>query len=83
VFEDVLVKKHKSFIKDDIGRGLGVLLGRGLLTSDGDTWKKSRRVVLPHLQARAAERYLEAFHEEAERTLDGWATGETFICTRR
>jgi hypothetical protein len=24
------------------------------------------------------ERYLESFHEEAERTLDGWATGETF-----
>jgi cytochrome P450 len=78
VFEDVLVKKHKSFIKDDISRGLGVLLGQGLLTSDGDTWRKSRRVILPHLQARATERYLEAFREEAERTLDGWAPGETF-----
>jgi cytochrome P450 len=78
VFEDVLVKKHKSFIKDDIGRGLGVLLGRGLLTSDGETWKKSRRVILPHLQAQSIERYLEAFRSEAERTLDGWAPGETF-----
>lgn len=73
VFEDVLVKKHKSFVKDDIARGLSVLLGRGLLTSEGDTWKKSRRVILPHLQAQTIERYLAAFRLEAERTLDGWA----------
>lgn len=78
VFEDVLVKKHRSFIKDDIVRGLSVLLGRGLLTSEGETWKKSRRVILPHLQAQSIERYLDAFRSEAERTLDGWATGEPF-----
>jgi cytochrome P450 len=78
VFEDVLIKKHKSFTKDDITRGLGVLLGRGLLTSEGDTWKRSRRVILPHLQARTIERYLETFRREADRTLSRWVPGETF-----
>src|SRR4051812_26883796 len=50
VFEDVLVKKHKAFAKDDITRGLSQLLGSGLLTSEGEQWKNSRRVILPHLQ---------------------------------
>lgn len=78
VFEDVLVKKHKAFMKDDITRGLGVLLGRGLLTSEGDTWKNSRRVILPHLQAGNIERYLEAFRSETEHTLGAWLAGQPF-----
>lgn len=77
VFEDVLVKKHKTFIKDDITRGLSHLLGNGLLTSEGDTWKRSRRVIVPHLQPRAIEHYLEIFQDEAERTVAGWAPGST------
>jgi cytochrome P450 len=78
VFEDVLIKKHRAFIKDDITRGLDKLLGRGLLTSDGKIWQDSRRVMLPHFQAQSIERYLEAFHSEADRTLSGWTPGQTF-----
>jgi cytochrome P450 len=77
VFEDVLVKQHKSFVKDDITRGLGRLLGNGLLISEGDTWKKSRRIIVPHLQPRAIERHLEIFREEAERTIAAWPSGGT------
>lgn len=77
VFEDVLVKKHKAFIKDDITRGLSQLLGNGLLTSEGDTWKKSRRVIVPHLQPRAIEQYLEIFRDEAERSVAAWSPGST------
>lgn len=78
VFEDVLIKQHKLFVKDDITRGMGQLLGNGLLTSEGDTWKNSRRVILPHLQARAIERYLALFRQETERALSAWVPGETF-----
>ncbi len=76
VFEDVLIKKHKLFIKDDITRGLGQLLGTGLLTSEGDTWKNSRRVIVPHLQAGAIERYLAIFRQETDRMLSAWVPGK-------
>ena len=75
VFEDVLVRKHKSFGKDNLTRGLSVLLGNGLLTSSGEAWRTSRRVIVPHLQPRSIERYLDIFREEAERTVSGWASG--------
>src|SRR6187431_3166924 len=47
VFEEIFVKKHKSFRKDELTRGLSLLLGQGLLTSDGEPWKKNRRLLQP------------------------------------
>ena len=83
VFEDVLVKKSKAFIKDDITRGLSRLLGNGLLTSEGETWKRSRRIIMPHLQARSIERYLAIFREEAEREMSAWPSGSTIDLHRQ
>lgn len=77
VFEDVLVRQHKRFIKDEITRGLSKLLGQGLLTSHGEPWQQNRRLLQPHFQPQQLDRYLPVFREEAERELDGWPSEGT------
>jgi cytochrome P450 len=75
VFEEVLVRQHKLFRKDAITRSLSSLLGNGLLTSDGEEWRKNRRIVSPHFRATEIGAYLGTFREEAERELSSWPAG--------
>jgi cytochrome P450 len=75
LFEEVLVRQHKHFIKDAVTRGLSGLLGNGLLTSEGEEWRKNRRIVSPHFRATDIGAYLAVFHEEAERELQRWPAG--------
>ncbi|HKO49346.1 MAG TPA: cytochrome P450 [Polyangiaceae bacterium] len=77
LFEDVLIREHKRFIKDEITRGLSKLVGQGLLTSDREPWKKHRRILAPHFQAAEIATYLAVFREEAERELERWTPGST------
>ncbi|HEY8944891.1 MAG TPA: cytochrome P450 [Polyangiaceae bacterium] len=72
VFEDVLVRQHKLFSKDRITQKLSILLGQGLLTSEGPAWRKHRRLIQPHLQPAELARYLPVFRDEAERLLETW-----------
>jgi cytochrome P450 len=78
LFEEVLVRRHKLFIKDELTRGLSRLLGQGLLTSDGEPWRKHRRILGHHFHAAEIAQYLPVFREEAERELARWAPGCVF-----
>src|SRR5580693_3266810 len=45
--EYVLVANHQSFSKSMDYRALSRVLGQGLLTSEGEFWKRQRRLVQP------------------------------------
>lgn len=50
--EQVLVKQRESTIKDTITRELSAVLGQGLVTSDGEHWRKQRKQIAPSFQPR-------------------------------
>jgi cytochrome P450 len=73
---DVLVKHHGSFVKDSVTRGLGALLGRGLLVSDGDPWRTRRKAMQPHFQPAELDGLFPVFAEEAARETATWRSGQ-------
>jgi cytochrome P450 len=43
----VLVDNHKNYIKDKVTRKLQLALGKGLLTNEGESWKRQRQLAQP------------------------------------
>src|SRR5438045_7605917 len=63
-------KTHSAF------RALARFLGDGLLTSDGDTWKRQRRMVQPAFNRARLVEYAAVMSEEAARTAGRLRDGE-------
>jgi cytochrome P450 len=57
-------------------------LGHGLLTTDGDTWRRQRRMVQPAFSNKRLAGYGRAMTEEATRLADGWRDGMTYDMSR-
>jgi cytochrome P450 len=52
-------------------------VGNGLLTSDGEFWRRQRRLVQPAFHSRRIEGYGQVMADYARRAVDSWADGET------
>ena len=46
---EVLLDREGVFIKDVVTRNLAEVLGNGLLTSEGDLWRRQRKLIAPSL----------------------------------
>ncbi|HVZ34045.1 MAG TPA: cytochrome P450, partial [Polyangiaceae bacterium] len=77
LIEELLVGNHKSSIKDVPTRELKVLVGQGLLTSEGELWKRQRKLAAPPFQPRRITGYERAMVGCAERAFSAYADGET------
>src|SRR5712664_2906745 len=75
--EQVLLDKTGNFIKGITSRANPELFGNGLLTSDGDFWRRQRRLSNPAFHRESILRYSEISMEEAAHMLEGWRAGET------
>ncbi len=76
--EYVLVKNNRNFIKDRAERSGLRFLGQGLLTSEGDYWRRQRRLAQPAFHRQRISAYGRTMVESAERMLDlSWRDGET------
>jgi cytochrome P450 len=75
---EVLVTKARSFEKSP---GLRVILhdlaGHGLFTSEGELWKRQRKLMAPIFTPGALAQYAEAMRATAARAADGFAPGQT------
>jgi cytochrome P450 len=77
LIEHVLVRDHRSYVKDYTTRLLAQFLGTGLLTSEGELWRRQRRLAQPAFHHRRIESYAKAMVGEAVRELATWGeTGE-------
>lgn len=52
VIEALLVGEASKLVKDEFTRHLSHIVGRGLLTSEGELWKRQRKLLAPSFQPR-------------------------------
>jgi cytochrome P450 len=68
----ILVTNHRNYTK---GIGLDrvrILLGDGIMTSEGDLWRRQRRMIQPFFHRRVIESFADTIETEVERRLQAW-----------
>jgi cytochrome P450 len=74
--EQVLLGKTGNFVKGMTSRANPELFGNGLLTSEGDFWRRQRRLSNPAFHRESLARYAEITVEEAAKLTQWWKDGE-------
>lgn len=69
----VLHENHRNYKRGPDYRKLRRLLGNGLVTNDGESWLKQRRLMQPAFHRRRIAGFGETMIAETEKMLDGWA----------
>lgn len=76
--ERVLVTDNQHYVKGRVfQRSAQPLLGRGLLASGGDVWRRQRHRIEPAFHPDRLEQYTTIMVERTAETIDGWRDGET------
>ncbi|MFB6159939.1 MAG: cytochrome P450 [Haloferacaceae archaeon] len=75
---EVLVDDDRLYTKPDFqDDALGDLLGDGLLLSEGETWRRQRRLANPAFDVRRVSNMAGTMGDYTEALLAGWTDGET------
>ncbi|MEM9806405.1 MAG: cytochrome P450, partial [Cyanobacteria bacterium P01_D01_bin.56] len=74
--EEVFVTQRDHFIKDQALSILRLILGKGLLTSEGDFWQRQRRLMQPAFHRERIATYGEIMVEYTHRLLGTWQSGD-------
>lgn len=74
--EEVLNSKSSYFIKGRSLRSNRMLLGEGLLTSEGDFWKRQRHLAQPAFDHQQIATYGQIMVDRTNQMLATWQTGE-------
>jgi cytochrome P450 len=74
--EYVLKTHADNFMKDELTRWLIPLVGQGLLTSEGDYWRRQRRLAQPAFQRAQIEQYATVMVEHTVSMLSTWHDGQ-------
>jgi len=77
LIEEVLRKYQANLIKEISYRALRDVLGNGLLLSEGDVWKRHRRLVQPAFHQHRIVNYGQIVTECARKAAASWQDGES------
>lgn len=73
----VLLEKHRNFVKRTPGYTvLSRLLGQGLVTAEGDDWKRKRRIANPAFHRRCLDGFVATMNDATAGYVDGLATAD-------
>ena len=74
--EYVLIRNRANFIKGRVLRSNHLLLGNGLFTSEGDFWRRQRRLMQPVFHREQIAAYAKIITTCAGRMVSNWQDGE-------
>lgn len=75
---EILVEKADKFQKAQMLRdAIGSVVGNGLLTSEGDFWKRQRKLAQPAFHFQRIEAYGQVMADETLEVINAWREGET------
>jgi cytochrome P450 len=77
LIEEILVKQASRFRKDRITRRLSGAIGEGLLVSEGDLWRRQRRLMQPAFHQGELRSYSGVMTSLAREAISSWRSGET------
>ncbi len=75
--EEILKRSADDLRKDNFTRALSVVVGQGLLTSEGDFWRSQRKLAQPAFHHHRVRAYGDVMVRHAERLVARWRHGET------
>ena len=75
--EEVLVAQHRNFVKSVAQRKIRSVVGNGLVLSEGEFWRRQRRLAQPAFHRERVAAYGGVMVAYAERMLNAWQDGET------
>lgn len=68
----VLIDNNKNYVKSRNYQGLKLVLGDGLVTSDGELWRRQRKLAQPAFVKRRIEAFAEPMARLSEEQLAAW-----------
>jgi cytochrome P450 len=69
----VLLSNHRNYTKGEGMDRVKILLGNGIMTSEGDFWRRQRRMMQPAFHRRVIDRFRETIHTVNEKFAERWA----------
>ena len=69
----VLLSNHRNYTKGEGMDRVKILLGNGIMTSEGDFWRRQRRMMQPSFHRRVLDRFGELIHDVNENYAARWA----------
>src|SRR5262249_24502666 len=74
--ESVLVRNYQNFLKDHVIRKSRWFFGEGLLTNEGESWLRQRRLAQPAFHRERIASYGTIMTDYAEEAFSNWRDGE-------